>query len=70
MLFEAKSDTSVRGLSYFQRHSLLSKLRDFDLVNDGSDAGRPGLRQLKNNFRPVEMHVEYRGTQNRAKSED
>ncbi|HEX6852730.1 MAG TPA: phosphatidylglycerol lysyltransferase domain-containing protein [Candidatus Polarisedimenticolaceae bacterium] len=63
--FEAKSDEDVPGLAYFQRRSFLLRLRDFDLVNDGSDAGRPGLRQLKDSLRPARMHAEYRGIQRR-----
>lgn len=63
--FEAKSDSGVQGLAYFQRYSFLSKLSEFEFVNDGSDAGRPGLKQLKDSLRPAEMHVEYRGTQRR-----
>lgn len=61
--FEAKSDATVPGLAYAHRRSFLLALRDFDLVNDGSDTGRPGLRQLKDSFRPVAMHAEYRATQ-------
>lgn len=61
--FDRKCDTQVRGLSYFHFRSLLLRLRDFDLVNDGSDAGRDGLRQLKDSFRPVAMHAEFRATQ-------
>lgn len=61
--FERKCDTQVRGLSYFHFRSLLLGLRDFDRVNDGSDAGRAGLRQLKDSFRPVAMHAEFRATQ-------
>ncbi len=38
-------------------------LGEFDLVNDGSDAGRTGLRRLKDSFRPVEMHIEYSAIQ-------
>jgi hypothetical protein len=26
-------------------------------INDAHDAGRPGLRQLKQRFMPVEMHA-------------
>lgn len=58
--FDAKSDPEVPGLSYFHRYRFLSKLGDFDLVNDGSDVGRAGLRQLKDSLRPIEMHTEYR----------
>ena len=64
--FERKCDTAVRGLSYYQFRSLLLRLGNYDLVNDGSDAGRAGLRQLKESFRPVQMHTECRGRQ-RAK---
>ena len=61
--FDAKSDSDIPGLSYFHRYSFLSKLREFELVNDGSDVGREGLRQLKDSLRPVSMHSEYRGFQ-------
>jgi len=60
---DRKCDDDVRGLSYFHFRSFLLSLRGFALVNDGSDAGRTGLRQLKDSFRPVEMHAEYRATQ-------
>jgi hypothetical protein len=58
--FDAKSDPSVPGISYAHRRSFLLSLAAFERVNDGSDAGRPGLRQLKDSFRPVAMHAEYR----------
>ena len=61
--FEAKCDPGISGLSYFQRYSFLSKLTEFELVNDGTDVGRPGLRQLKTSLRPHEMHTEHRATQ-------
>ena len=60
---EAKCDVDVPGLSYFQRYSFMSKLEQFELINDGSGAGRDGLSQLKNSLRPVGMHIEYRGSQ-------
>ena len=60
---ERKCDTSVRGLSYYQFNSFLRSLRGFDLVNDGSDAKRAGLRQFKDSFRPVAMEPEYRAKQ-------
>lgn len=63
--FERKCDNAFRGLSYFQLRSLLLSLAEYELVNDGSDAGRPGLRQLKDSFRPVAMHVEYSAIQRR-----
>lgn len=61
--FDAKSDADVPGLGYAHRRSFLLSLEEFDRVNDGSDTGRPGLRQLKDSFRPVSMHAEYRATQ-------
>ena len=60
---DAKCDLDVPGLGYFQRYHFITKLNGFEQVNDGSDARRPGLRQLKNSFRPIEMHPEYRGRQ-------
>lgn len=60
---EAKCDPAIRGLSYYQRYRFLLHLREFAEVNDGSDAGRAGLRQIKESFRPVDMHVEYRAHQ-------
>jgi hypothetical protein len=65
--FERKCDTEVRGLSYFQFRRLLLLLRDWEVVNDGSDAKREGLRQFKESFRPMGMHSEYRATQRRAR---
>ncbi len=66
--FEAKADVEIRGLSYFQRVRFLSSLVELDIVNDGSDVGRAGLRQLKESLRPVGMHVEYRGFQEAGSS--
>jgi hypothetical protein len=37
--------------------------KEHDAINDGSDAGRSGLRQLKSSLRPIDMHQEYRGSQ-------
>ncbi|MGI9405141.1 MAG: phosphatidylglycerol lysyltransferase domain-containing protein [Hyphomicrobiaceae bacterium] len=61
--FERKCSAEPKGLSYFQLHQFLLGFSEFGRVNDGSDAGRAGLRQLKESFRPVAMHVEHRGTQ-------
>lgn len=62
-LLDSKSDRDVPGLGYLQRYNFLTRHPGFDLVNDGSDARRAGLRQLKDSFRPVAMHLEYRGMQ-------
>ena len=61
--FDAKCEMEPQGLSFFHRYSFLSKQRQFDIINDGSDVGREGLRQLKNSLRPVGTHIEYRATQ-------
>jgi hypothetical protein len=61
--FDAKSDPSVPGISYAHRRSFMLRMRDFQYLNDGSDTGREGLRQLKDSLRPVRMHLEFRATQ-------
>ncbi|MGI9264868.1 MAG: hypothetical protein ACR2QU_08055 [Gammaproteobacteria bacterium] len=61
--FDAKCEIEPPGLSFFHRYSFLSKQRQLEIVNDGSDVGREGLRQLKNSLRPVGSHMEYRATQ-------
>lgn len=61
--FDRKCNNDVRGLSFFQLRSLLLRFREYEFVNDGSDTGRAGLRQLKDSFRPVAMHIEYSAVQ-------
>jgi hypothetical protein len=63
---ERKSDSAVRGLSYFHFRSFLWSLRRFEQVNDGSDVERLGIRQFKDSFRPVAMLPEFRATQDDA----
>ena len=60
---EAKCDFEIQGLSFYQRYSFMSRLKNYKLVNDGPDVGRAGLSQLKNSLRPVGMHAEYRAIQ-------
>jgi hypothetical protein len=60
---ERKCDAAIRGLSYFQFRSFLLSLRDYERVNDGSDAKRVGLRQFKDSFRPLGMLMESRASQ-------
>ena len=64
--FERKCESALRGLSYFQLRSFLLSFQDYTYVNDGSDAGRTGLRQLKESFRPIMKHVEFRATQHKS----
>ena len=63
---DAKADASVPGLTYAHRRSFMLALSGVELVNDGSDTGREGLRQLKDSFRPVAMHAEFRASQRRG----
>jgi hypothetical protein len=60
---DAKSDLDVAGLGYFQRYSFYTSHSEFDRINDGSDARRAGIRQLKDSLRPAAMHLEYSGEQ-------
>jgi hypothetical protein len=50
------TDTSFRGLPHLLRYRLMAKFPDLIHFNDSTDGGRPGLRELKQRFRPVEMH--------------
>ncbi|WP_457091431.1 phosphatidylglycerol lysyltransferase domain-containing protein [Microvirga sp. P5_D2] len=53
------TDLSYRGLSYLLCYRLMAEFPDLIRFNDSSDTGRPGLRQAKRMFRPVEMHGLY-----------
>ncbi|WKZ13051.1 MAG: phosphatidylglycerol lysyltransferase domain-containing protein [Gammaproteobacteria bacterium] len=61
--FDAKCEREPAGLAFFHRYHFLSRQRQFEVINDGSDADRPGLRQLKNSLRPIGFHVEHRAYQ-------
>jgi hypothetical protein len=61
--YDVKCDSQIRGLAYFLRRSFLLHMKEYPLVNDGSDGGRAGLQQIKQSFRPVAMHQEYQGHQ-------
>ena len=50
------TDTNVRGLPYLLRYRLMAEFPDVIHFNDAHDAGRPGLRELKQRFSPIEMH--------------
>ncbi|MFS4438919.1 phosphatidylglycerol lysyltransferase domain-containing protein [Paracoccaceae bacterium GXU_MW_L88] len=49
------SDTEFRGLSYFLRHDQMAEWTSLPAFNDGHDAGRGGLSDLKRSFRPPRM---------------
>jgi hypothetical protein len=64
--YDTKCDPTIKGLTYFMRRNFLLEMSDYPLVNDGSDGGRESLNQIKQSFRPVAMHQEYRGYQQLA----
>jgi hypothetical protein len=64
--YDTKCDPNIKGLTYFMRRNFLLEMSEYPLVNDGSDGGREGLNQIKQSFRPVAMHQEYRGYQQMA----
>ncbi|MCP4036614.1 MAG: DUF2156 domain-containing protein [bacterium] len=68
--FERKSDKSIPGIGYFQLCNLFRSFDGVEMINDGTDTGREGLRQLKTSFRPIEMHVEYRARQRRSRKSE
>ncbi|MHC5034723.1 MAG: phosphatidylglycerol lysyltransferase domain-containing protein [Planctomycetota bacterium] len=53
--FAAKSDPDIYGLSEFSRWCFCREMVRFELINDASDLGLPGLKQFKRKFRPVAM---------------
>jgi hypothetical protein len=50
------TDTNFRGLPHLLRYRLMAEFPDLIHFNDSIDGGRPGLRELKQRFRPVEMY--------------
>jgi hypothetical protein len=61
--YDIKCNQEIKGLTYFMRRCFLLEMGNYPMVNDGSDVGREGLRQIKQSFRPVAMHQEYRAIQ-------
>jgi hypothetical protein len=54
------TDLRFPGLALLLRYRLMAEFPDLIHFNDAHDAGRPGLRQLKQRFRPVELHAVFR----------
>jgi hypothetical protein len=50
------TDNAFRGLPHLLRYQLMDEFPGLIRFNDSTDAGRPGLRELKQRFRPVAMH--------------
>ncbi|MGO4386933.1 phosphatidylglycerol lysyltransferase domain-containing protein [Microvirga sp. 2YAF29] len=53
------TDTNYRGLSYLLCYRHMVEFPKLIHFNDSSDTGRPGLRESKQLFRPIEMHGLY-----------
>ena len=58
-LFITVSDHTYPGLAYLQRYSIMGQFDGITQFNDGTDAGRDGMKQMKRAFRPVRIHAVY-----------
>lgn len=47
------TDSRYRGLPHLLCYALMEAMPELPYFNDGNDAGRPGLREQKERFRPV-----------------
>jgi hypothetical protein len=54
--FLCVTDPGFRGMPHLLRYRLMAGFPDLLYFNDSTDSDRPGLRELKQRFRPVEMH--------------
>lgn len=50
------SDPNHRGLTHLLGYRTMAEFPELIYFNDSTDSGRAGLRELKQRFRPVEMH--------------
>jgi hypothetical protein len=64
------TDNSFRGLPHLLRYHLMEQFPDLIHFNDSTDAGRPGLRELKQRFRPVAMHGLFGAREDESNSRD
>ena len=60
--FIAKSDTSVGGLSEYQRWRVCGELSEYAFVNDAGDLGIEGLKRHKRKLRPVRYNTVHSAT--------
>lgn len=58
-LFAGMTDNQLRGLPSLLRVSVMADFAHLRRFNDATDSGRPGLREQKQQFRPIEMHDIY-----------
>lgn len=56
-VFLAVADHDFPGLAYALRHQMMMDWPDLVYFNDSTDNKRPGLGEMKQRFRPVEMHA-------------
>lgn len=59
-LYVGMTDNEFRGLPTLLAVELMAGFEELSYFNDATDNGRPGLREQKQQFRPVEMHHIYR----------
>lgn len=50
------ADHEFPGLAYALRHQMMKSFPELAYFNDSTDNNRVGLREMKQRFRPVEMH--------------
>lgn len=62
-LLLAIADPEVTCLSYFVRHHFFTSMQHCQTVNDGSDGGEGGLKEMKQRFRPCGLHAVFTAKQ-------
>lgn len=67
-VFLTVADHDFPGLAYALRHQMMKNFPDLSYFNDSTDNNRPGLREMKQRFRPVEMHSIYKAQEARRGS--
>lgn len=55
-LLLAIADPEVTSLSYLVRHHFFANMQHCPTINDGSDGGDTGLKEMKQRFRPCGLH--------------
>lgn len=55
-VFLTVSDHEFPGLAYALRYQMMKNFPDVPYFNDSTDNKRPGLAEMKQRFRPAEMH--------------
>lgn len=68
-VFLTVSDHDFPGFAYALRHRMMMNFPNLAYFNDSTDNNRPGLGEMKQRFRPVEMHGIFRAQEGREVSE-